>query len=297
VRRTVRTAEADLRKQRRELSEARIKLDRRLRYGKKMWENKREPKVVMGERKRSAQVSAGKHHNLHLDRVRQAQDRLTGAEATVRKDDEVRIDLPQTSVPARRTVLVLDGLKPRFGPPITLHIRGPERIALLGANGAGKTTLLRTIIGELAPLAGKLRLAVPARLLPQRLTVLDGALTVAHNVARFAPKTPPNGIRAQLARLLFPGERAEAPVATLSGGELFRATLGALLLAEPAPQLLMLDEPTNNLDLPSTRQLTDALAAYQGALLIASHDLPFLRMLGITRWLQLDHTVTEIDPP
>jgi ATPase subunit of ABC transporter with duplicated ATPase domains len=297
ARRTVRTAETDLRKQRRELSEARIKLDRRLRYGKKMWENKREPKVVMGERKRSAQVSAGKHRNLHLDRVKQAQDRLTEAEATVRDDDEVRIDLPQTSVPARRTVLVLDDLQPRFGPPVTLHVRGPERIALLGANGAGKTTLLRTIIGELPPSAGELRLTVPVRLLPQRLDVLDGALTVADNVARFAPKTSPNAIRAQLARLLFPGERAEAPVSTLSGGELFRATLGALLLAEPPPQLLILDEPTNNLDLSSTRQLIGALAAYQGALLIASHDLPFLRTLGMTRWLHLGHILSEIDPP
>jgi ATPase subunit of ABC transporter with duplicated ATPase domains len=165
-----------------------------------------------------------------------------------------------------------------------------------GATGSGKTTLLRTIIGELTPLAGELRLVVPARLLPQRLDVLDGARTVADNVARFAPQTSPNAIRAQLARLLFPGERAEALVSTLSGGELFRATLAALL-AEPAPQLLVLDEPTNNLDLPSIRQLTGALTAYQGALLIASHDVAFLRTLGLTRWLHLDHTLTEIDPP
>jgi ATPase subunit of ABC transporter with duplicated ATPase domains len=297
ARRTVRTAEAGLRQQRRELAEARIKLDRRMRYGKKMAENKREPKIVMGERKRAAQVSAGKLRNLHLDRVAQAEDRLTDAEATVRDDDEIRIELPRTLVPARRTAVMLNDFRPRFGPPATLHVRGPERIALLGANGAGKTTLLRTIIGELAPSAGELRLAVPARLLPQRLDVLDGALTIVANVARLAPEASPNTIRAHLARMLFPGERADQLVATLSGGELFRATLAALLLAEPAPQLLMLDEPTNNLDLPSIRQLTDALAAYRGALIVASHDLPFLRTLGMTRWLWLGHALTEIDPP
>lgn len=77
--------------------------------------------------------------------------------------------------------------------------------------------------------------------------------------------------------MLFSGKRADQVVATLSGGELFRATLAALLLAEPASQLLMLDEPTNNLDMPSTRHLIGALAAYWGALLVASHDLPFLR--------------------
>jgi ATPase subunit of ABC transporter with duplicated ATPase domains len=65
------------------------------------------------------------------------------------------------------------------------------------------------------------------------------------------------------------------------------------MLAAPAPQLLMLDEPTNNLDLASVRQLTSALASYQGALLIACHDLPFLESAGITRWLLLDGELRE----
>ena len=80
---------------------------------------------------------------------------------------------------------------------------------------------------------------------------------------------------------------------TLSGGERFRATLAALLLATPAPQLLLLDEPTNNLDLSSVRQLTGALEAYRGAVLVASHDLPFLESIGITRWLLLDEQIQE----
>lgn len=86
-------------------------------------------------------------------------------------------------------------------------------------------------------------------------------------------------------------------VSTLSGGERFRATLAALLLAEPPPQLLMLDEPTNNLDLSSVAQLKDALASYSGALVIASHDLPFLREIGITRWVELTPgSLGTIDP-
>ena len=82
----------------------------------------------------------------------------------------------------------------------------------------------------------------------------------------------------------------------MSGGELFRATLASLLLAEPAPQLLLLDEPTNNLDMASVRQLSGALRSYQGALMVASHDVPFLRELGLTRWLRLDGDLVEIDP-
>jgi len=294
--RLVRSAESDLRRQRRELSEARVKLDRRERYGRKMQETKRVPKMVANARKREAQVSAGKHRNLQIDRVKQAQERLGAAEEAVRDDDEIRVDLPATEVPARRGVLTLDEVRPRFGSPVTLHVRGPERMALVGPNGGGKTTLLRTITGELPAVAGQARLAVPARLLPQRLDVLDPALTVAGNVARFAPQASPNAVRANLARMLFPGRRADQAVATLSGGELFRATLAALLLAEPAPQLLLLDEPTNNLDMPSVRHLTEAVRCFRGALLVASHDVPFLRELGLTRWLRLDGGLEEIDP-
>ena len=293
--RLVRAAESDLRRQRRELAEARVKLDRRERYGRKMEETRRSPKIVANARKREAQVSAGKHRNLQIDRVKQATERLTAAEDAVRDDDEIRVDLPATEVPTRRDVLVLDA-RSRFGPAVTLNVRGPERIALVGPNGAGKTTLLRTITGELPPAAGEVRLTVPARVLPQRLDVLDPALTVAANVARFAPQASPNAVRANLARMLFPGRRADQTVATLSGGELFRATLAALLLAEPAPQLLMLDEPTNNLDLPSVRHLSEALRCYRGALLVASHDVRFLRDLGLTRWLRLGVALDEIDP-
>ena len=289
----VRTAGSDLRKQRRELIDARVKLDRRVRYGRKMQENKREPKIVMGQRKRQAQVSAAKHRGVQLDRVQQAAERLAAAEDTVRDDDKIRIELPATTVHARQAVLSLDEVRPQFGPAVSLALDGPERVALTGPNGAGKTTLLRTITGELPPRSGQVGLRVPARLLPQRLDILDGALTVAGNAARFAPDATPNTIRANLARLLFPGSRADQVTATLSGGELFRATLAALLLAEPAPRLLMLDEPTNNLDLASMRRLTEALHCYRGALLVASHDIPFLQSLGLTRWLHLDGALHE----
>jgi ATPase subunit of ABC transporter with duplicated ATPase domains len=82
--------------------------------------------------------------------------------------------------------------------------------------------------------------------------------------------------------------RAGQLAGTLSGGERFRATLATLLLADPPPQLLLLDEPTNNLDLASVQQFTTALAGYRGALIVVSHDLPFLRSLEITRWLRLE---------
>ncbi|MGX1493765.1 ABC-F family ATP-binding cassette domain-containing protein [Streptomyces tendae] len=288
--RMVRVAEADLRKQKRELIDAQVKLARRKRYGQKMWDQKREPKIVMGARKRAAQESAGKHRIMHEERLAEAKERLGDAVDAVRDDDEIRVDLPYTAVPPGRSVLALRELEVSYGArvPGGLDVHGPERIALVGRNGAGKTTLLRTIAGELAPVAGEVTAHVPLRFLPQRLDVLDDTVSVVDNVARFAPGAGNNRIRAQLARFLFRGARADQLAQTLSGGERFRAALAALMLAEPAPQLLMLDEPTNNLDMASVRQLTSALESYEGALIVTSHDLPFLESIGITRWLMIE---------
>ncbi len=286
--RGVRAAEQDLKRQRRELAEARIKLDRRQRYGRKRWETKREPKVRMRKRAEDAEIAAGKYRNMHDDKVRHARERLEAAEELVRDDDEIRIDLPATEVPARKEVLRLTGVLLRNGPLVNWEVRGPERIALVGANGAGKTTLLQTIMGELEPDAGEIRKLVPARYLPQRLDVLDEWMSAADNVAQAAPSATPNAIRAQLARFLLRGADADRPVGRLSGGERFRATLATLLLAEPAPRLLLLDEPTNNLDAASVRQLAQALESYAGALIVAGHDTAFLQEIGTTSWIRLE---------
>ncbi|MEY9939379.1 ABC-F family ATP-binding cassette domain-containing protein [Streptacidiphilus sp. MAP5-3] len=315
--RDVRVAEADLRRQRRELADTQVKLARRKRYGQKMFEIKREPRAVMRVRKRTAQESAGRLRTEHEEKVSAARERLSAAELAVRDDDEIRVDLPATEVPAGRTVLALmdvllahgaapagvvegDGVLDRVLDPaldraldgvrIGLELRGPERVALVGPNGSGKTTLLRTVVGELAPLAGEVHRPVPVRYLPQRLDLLDEELSVVANAARFAPQATENDLRARLARFLFRGARADQPVGTLSGGERFRATLAALMLAEPAPQVLLLDEPTNNLDLAGVRQLTTALAGYRGALVVVSHDQRFLDEIGIDREVRMART-------
>ncbi|MFF2195305.1 ABC-F family ATP-binding cassette domain-containing protein [Streptomyces sp. NPDC058157] len=288
--RMVRVAEADVQRQKRELADAQLKLARRKRYGQKMYDTKREPKIVMNARKRAAQESAGKHRTMHAEKLADARERLDQAVEAVRDDDAIRIELPATQVPPGRRVLTLTDLRPAHGPGVEgeWELRGPERIALVGANGSGKTTLLRTIAGQLAPVSGEAVAHVPTRFLPQRLDVLDDEHSVVENVARFAPHASDNLIRARLAHFLFRGARADRAAGTLSGGERFRAALAALLLAEPAPQLLMLDEPTNSLDLASVRRLGESLESYEGALIVASHDVPFLESVGITRWLLLD---------
>ncbi|WP_033823415.1 ABC-F family ATP-binding cassette domain-containing protein [Kitasatospora sp. MBT63] len=285
--RLVRNAGADVRRQQRDLADARIRLERSAAYGKKRSVTRNDPKIFAGAFKRQGEETAGRLRGMHADRLADAKERLAEAEEAIRDDAEIRIDLPHTAVPAGRTVLTLDKVRLAHGTRVDLELRGPERIALVGGNGTGKSTLLRTIAGELAPVRGEVDTPVPLRHLPQRLDLLDDGLTVVGNVRAFAPRAGENAVRARLARFLFRGARADRLAGTLSGGERFRATLAALLLAEPPPQLLLLDEPTNNLDLASVRQLTQALSGYRGALIVASHDVPFLRGLGITRWLEV----------
>ncbi|RRO20511.1 ABC-F family ATP-binding cassette domain-containing protein [Saccharopolyspora rhizosphaerae] len=291
----LRTAEAQERRQEREWVETQTKVARRARQGAKAAESL--PKILAGARKRAAQHSAGKLTGVQQQRLDAARQARQNAEDAVRSEQQLRVDVPATRVPGGRGVAQLrQAVLPHTGASVDLDISGPERIALVGANGTGKTTLLRLLAGHLDPERGSAQVSVPARLLPQRLDLLDPALSVADNLAAAAPGLSDNQVRAQLARLLFTGARAEQPAGTLSGGEVLRASLAVVLLAEPAPQLLMLDEPTNNLDLDSSKQLAAALRGFPGALVVAGHDAAFLREINPTRWLQLTDTLTELDP-
>lgn len=262
---------------------------------------------------KKGQETTGAHrlrHEQAQKQVRTEQLRST-AESELRIRDNIYLDLPGTRVPAGKRVLELtlrqgtsadasphqgeqeqadDGAAAPAPLPERLIVQGPERLRLAGANGSGKSTLLKAIMDD-AQAAKTARYTCDYRVantgyLPQQLA-LPQDQSMLQLVMAANPTLTEQQVRDDLARLLFRRERVHLPVGVLSGGERFRVALATVLLASPAPQLLILDEPTNNLDMASVEWLVQALASYEGALLVVSHDDAFCGQLGLSGFLAL----------
>ncbi len=168
---------------------------------------------------------------------------------------------------------------------MNLVMRGPARWALAGENGAGKSTLINLLLSDGLKPPGKTigsvkRGDLPVAYLDQQYSILQSEKSVLENVLDSSKRTVIE-VRNELARFQFLGDKVHQKVESLSGGERLKASLAKILLASPSPQFLILDEPTNNMDIASLEILEAALQVFQGALLVVSHDEVFLKNIGI----------------
>jgi ATPase subunit of ABC transporter with duplicated ATPase domains len=257
------------------------------------------PKILLGMMKERSEVTGADQARLAERRRGQAQAAAAAARERIEILQPMSAALPPTGLAAGREVLKIDRVTAGYRPgqPVlqdfSLAITGPERIALTGPNGAGKTTLLALIAGDLEPEGGTVRRLVPFAMLDQRVSLLDPACSVRDNFRRLNPATDENGCRAALARFRFRADAALQVAGALSGGQLLRAGLACVLSAAAPPPLLILDEPTNHLDLDSLEAVEAGLRAYDGALLVVSHDEAFLQAVGIERRVALGGATLE----
>lgn len=286
-----------------------------------------QPDTILALTKDASRQAAAKLRVLRIGKQEQAQEAYQNAQDEVRVQEKIYAELSQQPLPAGRKVLELYRVDARqvsretftaqqptkvdslyFSPaeagdknqqgtpaehPEHLILSGPEHLRITGANGSGKTTLLEAIAHAKDPEyrspvqpAYRVDYCLEGAYIPQRIT-LDPQLTLLQSVQRANPGVSEQHLRDQLARLLFRRESVHHKTGELSGGERFRAAVAQVLLADPVPQLLILDEPTNNLDISSVDWLVQALEAHTGALIVVSHDEDFCRRIRIDRTLAL----------
>ncbi len=239
-------------------------------------------------------------------KARQAQSRLKALArmepiAAVMEDRTVTFDFPSPSH-LSPPILTLDNASVGYetGKPIlsrlNLRLDMDDRVALLGANGNGKSTLSKLFAGRLKCMegrmtrSGKLKIGYFAQ---DQAEELDLQATPLAHMQRLMPMETETKLRAQLGRFGFGVERAEVQVGKLSGGE--KARLLFALMSREAPHVLILDEPTNHLDVDSRQALIQALSAFEGAVILVSHDTHLIELTADRLWLVADGTVSSFD--
>jgi len=266
---------------------------RRDRKGRRHAAKGSEPNIVLGAYKRRAEATAGAGRALAERQAEEARDTLEEARAGVEVLTPLSLALPPSGLSSGRRLLalrdvVLERGGKRIAGPVSLEITGPERVALTGPNGSGKTSLLRIALGEVEPSGGQVSRAEGViAMLDQHGALLDPATSLLDAILARHPDMIPHQAHAALARFAFRNKEASRIAGTLSGGERLRAAMALVFSGPQVPQLLVLDEPTNHLDLDAIEQLERALAAYDGALLVVSHDPAFLQAIGIEREIAL----------
>src|SRR5579863_9140346 len=175
---------------------------------------------------------------------------------------------------------------------VTVNIYRGDKVGIVGPNGSGKSTLLKTLIGELAPLSGRVELGTGVRIgyFDQKLGTLSEDLTLTDEIRSVRADLSPEVVRQYLAKFRFFGDDPFRTVRGLSGGERSRLAMAKIMLFPR--NVLVLDEPTNHLDIPARETLADALGAYEGTLIVISHDRYFLDRI-CTRLLVIEGTHVE----
>lgn len=255
--------------------------------------SKEKDKILKGFQKNQSEKSQSKLIKANDSRVLAAQEELNLLKDKFEIKENIKIALPKTHVPSQKIVLKIEQLdfafpnqKPLFQ-NFNLTITGPERLAILGDNGSGKSTLSMIIMQKLIPQKGSIYLGVEhIQYLSQFGDFAQDELSIIDNFQIKNPDLSLQEAYGRLAQFNFRNIQAQKCIKHLSGGEKIRAGLAATLLSNHPPQLLILDEPSNHLDIASLEAIEEILGLYEGALIVISHDEAFLNKLGVNKFLR-----------
>lgn len=280
------------REKEREMLERQQKLDAR---GKKKQKKAGVARIMMNTLKNSAERSTSKAMGMHTEKINGISHALRELRAGVPGIDEMKFGFDHSALHKGKTLFAATGINYGYGhrllwkENLSFQVTSGERISLEGLNGSGKTTLINLILGNLEPQTGTcFRAGNRSVYIDQDYSWIDNRLRVYEQAQQInIGSLKEHEIKIRLNRFLFPKEVWDKSCGTLSGGERMRLMLCCLTISNQAPDIIVLDEPTNNLDIQNVEILTAAINEYQGTLIVVSHDDYFLEQVNIARRIRL----------
>ena len=277
----------------RETMERQSKHDSR---GEKINQKKGIARIMMDNLKDQAEKSTAGLKKTHEGKLSGLSDDLTEIRSKIVQRNEFKLNFENAKLHSGK--ILIDAKEINFSYPEkellwnknkTFQIRSNERIGIRGDNGSGKTTLIRLIIGQYEPTKGSInRSGFHSVFVDQEYSIIQNDLSVYEQIQEFnSRKLQEYEIKTILNRFLFPKEFWDKKNIHLSGGEKMRLLLACMQVNNNTPDLFILDEPTNNLDIQSMEILTNALKEYEGTIILISHDAYFSREIRIERFIEL----------
>lgn len=292
----IRNQGAELRKAKKIQREAAEREQKHETRGKKSSIQSGIPRIAMKTLKNQAESSAAKLKEAHEDKTRQMADELKQSQERLSASASIQMNFENSNLHQGKILIKVQCLQYAFGnrplwkTPLSFEVRSGERIHLQGMNGTGKTTLIKILLGQLKPQKGSVQSIITNSVyFDQDYSLISGHLTVYEQAGQFNHEgLQEHEIKIRLHRFLFHSRYWDKPCNTLSGGEKMRLMLCCLMIANKAPDIFILDEPTNNLDIQNIEILTRAINAYKGTLIVVSHDRQFLKEVQVARELMLE---------
>lgn len=253
------------------------------------------PKIVAGNLKSKAEVSTAKAKEVQQEKINEIGDSMRQIRTQIQEQQLLKIDLRKSGLHKGKILVEANSINYRYEgsvlwqTPLSFQLRSGDRIRIEGDNGTGKTTLLKLITGILEPTQGDIyRGEFKYLFLDQHYSVIDNTLTVFEQTQQFNERhLPEHELKMLLHYHQFPREVWDRKCDRLSGGEKMKLLLCCLAISNNMPDMLILDEPTNNLDIYSQEVLTQAIKDFNGTILVIAHDQHFISEIGIEQRLVL----------
>lgn len=267
--------------------------------GQKKQEKAGVARIMMNTLRNNAEKSTAKIKSVHQEKIGDIKSNLQELRSSKAALDEIKIDLGNSTFPLGKSIIKANNINFKYATHelwtenINLQLFSGDRVIVQGKNGSGKTTLIKMLLGQLMPCQGQIeRHTFSTIYLDQEYSLIDRQLSVYEQAQSYNSESlAEHDIKIRLNRFLFGKDDWDKSCQLLSGGEKMRLILCCLTIRQQAPDLIVLDEPTNNLDIQNIRILTRAIQHYRGTLLVISHDEIFQQEVGIDKIIVLKNQV------